>query len=180
MDVARLHKPRTVYGDFKGGKLDVLDALFILQTSEVRKRLIDNTGFVRIADFGLVSIIGLSAVLLLGIFFSPGVTLSSESGAVESTALRFQPVPPQLVNLTIVDWEWRYTKWVGRYIHYNGPAFIRPQVLTSHRPFHRIFACTPVPAMLRGERAEKAFDVQSRDFFETSRGWCNPVGAVRI
>jgi len=73
MDVVRLCKPRTVHGDLKEGKPD--DALFILPTNEVRSDsnvLVNNTGFARIADFGLVSIIGLSVVLLSEIFSSGG------------------------------------------------------------------------------------------------------------
>ena len=40
------------------------------------------------------------------------------------------------------------------------------QVLTGRRPFHHIVACTPVPAVLRGERPRKPLDAESLGFSE--------------
>jgi len=96
VDVARLHKPRTVYGDLKGGRPDVLDALFIPPTTEVRKRsrrrhrVRSDCGF-RSGEYNWFE-----RGSLIGDFFLRGITLLSESGAVESAALRFPLLPPQL------------------------------------------------------------------------------------
>jgi len=48
---------------------------------------------------------------------------------------------------------------VAQRIHYDRPSFVHPQVLTGRRQFHRIFGCTPMPAMHRGEHSEKPFDI---------------------
>ena len=42
--------------------------------------------------------------------------------------------------------------------------FNMPQVLTGLRPFHRLHAYTPVPAILRGERPGKPLDAESLGF----------------
>ena len=42
--------------------------------------------------------------------------------------------------------------------------FNPPQVLTGLRPFHRLYAYAPVPAILRGERPGKPLDAESLGF----------------
>ena len=49
----------------------------------------------------------------------------------------------------------------------DGPSLTTFQVLTGLRPFHHIAACTPVPAIMRGERPRKPLDAESLGFSET-------------
>ena len=45
-----------------------------------------------------------------------------------------------------------------------------PQVLTGLRPFHHVHACTPIPAILRGERPEKPPHAESLGFSDALWG----------
>ena len=49
----------------------------------------------------------------------------------------------------------------------DGPLLTLFQVLTGLRPFHHIAACTPVFAIMRGERPRKPLDAGSLGFSET-------------
>ena len=58
-----------------------------------------------------------------------------------------------------------------RWAHYAGssgsPSLTPFQVLTGLRPFHHVAACTPVFAIMRGERPRKPLDAESLGFSET-------------
>lgn len=41
------------------------------------------------------------------------------------------------------------------------------QVLTGLQPFHHVMACTPVPAIMRGERPRKPLDAETLGFSRT-------------
>ena len=50
-------------------------------------------------------------------------------------------------------------------VRFSQQAFVYPsQVLTGLRPFHHILACTPVPAVLRGERPKKPLKAECLGF----------------
>ena len=64
-------------------------------------------------------------------------------------------------NVDIRGEHWDSMRWSLSYT---------PQVLTGLRPFYHVHACTPIPAILRGERPEKPSQAESLGFSDTLWG----------
>ena len=91
-----------------------------------------------------------------------------EPGAVRSTALRFQQ-PSDLRIRLLRAWDGNIRGKLVALVTVV-PRSHHTQVLTGLRPFHHILACTPVPAILRGERPTKPLDAETLGFSDTLWG----------
>ncbi|KAF9651394.1 kinase-like protein [Thelephora ganbajun] len=130
--VAYLHELRIVHGDLKAANI-----------------LIDNTGTARVADFGFMTMVDLSTIVLSNTVVSSGGTLGWMSPELLD--------PPRFGSNGCPTCE-SDCYALGMVIY---------EVLTGLRPFHHIFACTPVPAVLRGERPMKPLDAEALGFTDT-------------
>ncbi|KAF9647138.1 kinase-like protein [Thelephora ganbajun] len=127
--VAYLHNLKIVHGDLKGANI-----------------LVDNTGTVRVADFGLMTMVDLSTVFL--------------SGTLDFSGGTYCRMSPELLDPQRFHSNGRPTRESDCY----ALGMVVYEVLTGLRPFHHIFAPTPVPAVLRGERPEKPPNAESLGF----------------
>jgi len=119
---------------------------------------VDNRGTTRVADFGLVTMVGLSTIFL------------SET---DSSGGRFCWMSPELLDPLRFGSNGRSTResdgcalgmviYEVSWLHLRQWSLTHPsQVLTGLRPFYRLGAYLPVSAVLRGERPEKPLETES-------------------
>jgi len=130
--------------------------------------LVDSTGTARVADFGFMTMIDLSTMLLSETMVSPGGTIRWMS--------------PELLDPTHFGSNGRLTRESDCYalgmvvyevsqLYSPHRSFIYPsKVLTGLLPFHHLHAFAPVTAVLRGKRPEKPDDAKSLGFSKTLWG----------
>ena len=130
--------------------------------------LVDGTGTARIADFGFMTMIDLSTMLLSETIVSPGGTIRWMS--------------PELLDPTHFGSSGRPTRESDCYalgmVVYEVSQFHSPRwlliypskVLTGLLPFHHLRAFAPVTAVLRGKRPEEPVDAKSLGFSDTLWG----------